>query len=97
MKAHTDEKSHVEQVLGSITATGYQSLYDFMDELLNVHNQQLLSHVSKMLGQHGEVILNSIQVCQPDVANHWAVGISGEILLKEGHILLKVILEAFRQ
>ena len=82
-KARADEKSHVEQVLESITAAGYQSLYYFVNELLNVRNQQLSSCVSKMLSQHGEAILNSIWACQPDIAEHWAVGISGEILLEE--------------
>ena len=91
VKAHTDEKSHVEQVLGSITTAGYQSLYDFMDELLNIHDQQLSSHISKMLDQHGEAILNSIQARQPDIANHWALGISGEILLEEGQRLAKFL------
>jgi hypothetical protein len=91
VKARTDEKSRIEQVLGSVTAAGYQSLYDFVDELLNVHNQQLSSRVSKMLGQHGEAILNSIQARQPDVAKHWAVGISGEILSEEGQRLTKFL------
>jgi hypothetical protein len=90
-KARTDKKSHVEQVLRSITAAGYQSLYDFVDELLNVCNQRLLSRISKMHGQHGEAILNSIWAHQPDVAEHWAVGISGEILLEEGQRLAKFL------
>ena len=90
-KARTDEKSHVEQVLRSITAAGYQSLYDFVDELLNVCDQQLSSCISKMLGQHGEAILNSIQSCQPDMVKQWAIGISGEILAKEGQHLTKYL------
>ena len=57
----TASKARIEQVLGSITSACYQSLYDFVDELLNVCNQQLSSHVSRMLGQHGEEILNSIR------------------------------------
>jgi hypothetical protein len=84
-------KSLVEQVLRSIMAAGYQCLYDFVDKLLNVHDQQLSSHVSKMLGQHGKAILNSIQAHQSDVAEHWAVGISGEILLEEGQRLMKFL------
>jgi hypothetical protein len=90
-KVHADEKSHVEQVLQSITAAGYQSLYDFVDELLNVCDQQLSSCISKMLGQHGEAILNSIQSCQPDMVKQWAIGISGEILAKEGQHLTKYL------
>jgi hypothetical protein len=45
---------HIEQVLGSITTAGYETLYAFVDELLNVCNQQLSSCVSKMLDQHGK-------------------------------------------
>jgi hypothetical protein len=91
VKVHADEKPCVEQVLGSIMAAGHQSLYDFVDKLLNVRNQQLSSCISKMHGQHGEVILNSIWACQPDVAEHWAVGISGEILTEEGQRLAKFL------
>jgi hypothetical protein len=90
-KAHADEKSHIEQVLGSVTAAGYQSVYDFVDKLLNVCNQQLSSCISKMLSQHGEAILNHIWAHQPDVTKHWAVGISGEILLEEGQRLTKFL------
>ena len=90
-KAHADEKSHVELVLRSVTSAGYQSLYDFVDELLNVCDQQLSSCISKMLGQHGEAILNSIQSCQPDMVKQWAIGISGEILPKEGQHLTKYL------
>ena len=90
-KARADEKSRVEQVLGSVTAAGYQSLYDFMDELLNIRDQQLSSRISKMLGQHREAILNSIRARQPDIANHWALGISGEILSEEGQRLAKFL------
>jgi hypothetical protein len=39
--ARAVSKARVEQVLGSITSAGYQSLYDFVDELLNVRDQQL--------------------------------------------------------
>jgi hypothetical protein len=53
-KAQAAMKHHIEQVLGSITAAGYETLYAFVDELLNVCNQQLSSCVSKMLDQHGE-------------------------------------------
>ena len=49
-------KAQVEQVLGSITAVGYKTLYGFVDKLLNICDQQLLSHVSNMLGQHGEPV-----------------------------------------
>ena len=64
-KARAAMKHHIEQVLGSITAAGYETLYAFVDELLNVRNQQLSSHVSKMLDQHREAILNSIHSHQP--------------------------------
>ena len=89
--ARAVSKARVEQVLGSITSAGYQSLYDFVDELLNVRDQQLSARVSRMLGQHGEAILNSIRARQPDLANQWAVAVSGEILTEEGRRLAKYL------
>jgi len=44
-----------------------------------------------MLGQHGEVILNSIHACQPDLAKQWAVAVLGEILTEEGCQLTKYL------
>jgi hypothetical protein len=44
-----------------------------------------------MLGQHGEAILNSIRARQPDLANQWAVAVSGEILAEEGRRLAKYL------
>ena len=73
-------KHRIEQVFSSITAAGYETLYAFVDELLNVRDQQFSSRVSNMLGQHGEEILNSIRARQPDVVKQWAIGVSGEIL-----------------
>ena len=87
--ARTASKARIEQVLGSITSAGYQSLYDFIDELLNVRDQQLSAQISRMLGQHGKAILNSIRARQPDIAKQWAVAVSGEILAEEGHQLVK--------
>ena len=55
-------------------------MYDFVDELLNVRDQQLSARVSRMLGQHGEAILNSIRARQPDLVEKWAADVSGEIL-----------------
>ena len=67
VKAQVVMKHHIEQVLGSITTAGYETLYAFVDELLNVHNQWLSSRVSKMLDWQGKAILNSIQSRQPDI------------------------------
>jgi hypothetical protein len=66
-------------------------LYDFVDELLNVRDQQLSARVSRMLGQHGEAILNSIRARQPDLVEKWAVDVSGEILAEEGRQLAKYL------
>ena len=55
-----DAKARVEQVLSSITTAGYDSLYGFVDELLNIRDQQISARVSRMLGRHGNDILNSI-------------------------------------
>jgi hypothetical protein len=60
-RQRADAKSRVEAVLGSMTAAGYNSLYDFVDELLIIRDQQISSQVSKMLGQHGEAILNNFR------------------------------------
>jgi len=37
-----------------------------------------------MLGRHGEAILKSIHACQLNLANTWAINITGEILAQEG-------------
>ena len=85
-KARAATKHRIKQVFGSITAAGYETLYTFVDELLNVRDQQFSSRVSNMLGQHGEEILNSIRDRQ-----QWAVGVSGEILAEEGQRLAKYL------
>jgi hypothetical protein len=86
-RQHADTKSHVE-VLGSITAASYNSLYDFVDELLSICDQQIPSQVSKMLGQHGKAILNNICSRQPDLVKQWAIDVSGEVLAEEGQHLV---------
>jgi len=87
MKERVESKSHMEHVLSSITAAGYETLYAFVDELLNTRDQQISSWVSKMLGQHGDAILNNIRARQPDLTIQWAVNVSGEILAEEGQRL----------
>jgi hypothetical protein len=67
MKELADAKSRVKQVLSSITGARYKTLYAFVDQLLNVQDQQLSSCVSKMLGQNSKDILNNIHACQPDL------------------------------
>ena len=64
-KKREDAKARVEQVLSSITTAGYGSLYGFVDELLNIRDQQISVHVSWMLGHHGNEVLNSIWARQP--------------------------------
>jgi len=91
VRAWAEAKARVEQVLGSITAARYETLYGFVDELLNICDQQLSSQVSNMLGQHGEAILNSIRARQPDLVKQWAVNISGELLTEEGRQLAKYL------
>jgi hypothetical protein len=51
-KQRGDLTSRVRQVLESMTAAGYDSLYAFVDELLNIRDQQLSARVSRMLGRH---------------------------------------------
>ena len=56
VRAWAEVKAQVEQVLGSVTVAGYKTLYVFVDELLNIHDQQFSSHVSNMLSQHGKAV-----------------------------------------
>jgi hypothetical protein len=77
----------VETVLRSITAAGYESLYGFVGELLNTHDQQISACVSRMLRRHGDDILNSICAHQPDLVKQWTLKVSGEILAQEGQKL----------
>jgi hypothetical protein len=83
----TESKLRVETVLRSITAAGYESLYGFIGELLNTRDQQLSARVSRMLGRHGDDILNSIRARQPDLVKQWTLKVSGEILAQEGQKL----------
>ena len=85
---HTESTSGVQQVLEIITAADYDSLYAFVNELLNIQYQQLSTQVSRMLGCHREAILNSICDCQPNLTNTWTINISGEILAQESKNLL---------
>ena len=87
-KKHEDAKDCVEQVLSSITTAGYDSLYGFVDELLNIRDQQISARVSRMLGRHGNDILNSIWARQPSLVNDWVNLVSGEILTQEGQKLV---------
>jgi hypothetical protein len=80
-------KVRVEQVLSSITIAGYDSLYGFVDELLNIRDQQISARVSRMLGRHGNDVLNSIRARQPSLVNEWVNLVSGEILTQEGQKL----------
>ena len=90
-QAAAEVRAWAEEVLGNITAAGYETLYGFVDKLLNICDQQLSSHVSNMLGQHGEAILNGIRARQPDLVKQWAVSISGELLAEEGRQLVKYL------
>jgi hypothetical protein len=90
----TESKLRVETVLHSITAAGYESLYGFIGELLNTRDQQLSACVSRMLGCHGDDILNSIRACQPDLVKQWTLKVSGEILAQEGQKLANYLCPA---
>ena len=87
LKERADAKSLVERMLSSITAAGYKTLYSFVDELLNVRDQQILSCVLKMLGKRDDAILNNIHAHQPELVAQLAVGLTGEVRAKEGQWL----------
>ena len=79
-----ESKAHVEKVLSSITDVGYESLYDFVDKLLNSCDQQISACVLRMLGQHGEDILNSIHARnQISPFNGWSMS-QAKFLHKRG-------------
>jgi hypothetical protein len=86
-----ESKARVEKVLSSITDVGYESLYDFVDKLPNSCDQQISACVLRMLGQHGEDILNSIHARKPDLAIQWVVNVSGKILAQEGQKLMNYL------
>ena len=44
VRARAEAKARVEHVLGGITAAGYGTVCGFVDELLNIRNQQCLQH-----------------------------------------------------
>ena len=90
-KQCAEVKSRVEQVLKSVTAAGYKSLFEFVNELLHIRDQQISSQVSRMLGRHGEEVLNSIRARQPKLANHWALNMTGKVLAKEGQWLAEYL------
>lgn len=86
-KQAAEVKLRVGQVLRSVTAAGYDSLFGFMDELPHISDQQISAQVSRMLGHHGEKILNGIHIRQPNLVSQWAVDVSSEILATEGWML----------
>ena len=65
------------------TCRNYYSLFVFVDKLLSIGGQQLSAQVLKMLGHHGEQILNSIYAHQPNMINKWTINTSGGIFMKE--------------
>ena len=44
VRARAEAKARVEHVLGGITAARYGTVCGFVDELLNIRNQQCLQH-----------------------------------------------------
>lgn len=90
-KKAAEVKFRVQQVLNSVSAAGYQSLFGFVDELLHIRDQQISSQVSRMLGRHCGEVLGSIRARQPSLVNEWALGISGEILAQEGELLAEYL------
>jgi hypothetical protein len=83
-----ESRARVELVLGSVSAAGYDTLFDFMDELINTKDPIRSSQVSRMLILRGENLLDSIRARQPNMANQWAIKITGEILAQEGEKLV---------
>ena len=55
-----ESREWVELVLGSVSAAGYGTLYDFMAELLNTKDPVRSSQVSRMLISRGKDLLGSI-------------------------------------
>ena len=74
-----EENTRLQQVLGSITAAGY-NLYGFLDKLLNTRDRATSSQVSQMLIAKGSDLLESMRQCQPKVVQAWAIKTTGEML-----------------
>lgn len=90
-KLRSEQKARVENVLNCITGTGYTTLYEFIDELLTIRDQQISSRVSKMLGRHGNAIMNAIRSRQPDMVKEFALDLTGELLAEEGQKLAEFL------
>ena len=57
---HVESRAHMELVLGSVSAAGYDILFDFMDELINTKDPIWSSQVSHMLISQGENLLDNM-------------------------------------
>ncbi|TDL14454.1 hypothetical protein BD410DRAFT_683998, partial [Rickenella mellea] len=61
----------------------FSSLHDFIMSLLDSKDQQLAAQVSRMLGSHGEEILDLIRKRRPDIAESWAHRVTNEVYAAE--------------
>jgi hypothetical protein len=74
----------VRNALNGITEAGYGSLHAFLGELFTTTDQQQSAQVSRMLGSHGQDILDKMRAKRPDVLNEWAIEVTGDIIAEEG-------------
>lgn len=86
-RKRAESRARIELVMSSVSAAGYGTLYEFMDELINTKDPIRSSQVSRMLISRGDTLLDSIRSRQPAMANEWAVKITGKILAQEGEML----------
>jgi len=86
-RKRAESRARIELVMSSVSAAGYGTLYEFMDELINTKDPIRSSQVSRMLISRGDALLDSIRSRQPAMANEWAVKITGKILAQEGEML----------
>jgi len=90
-KRRAESTTRIGHILSTVTEAGYETLYAFFDDLLTTKDRAQSSRVSRMLVSHGNQLLDRIQQRQPDVANEWAIKISGQILADEGHALCEYL------
>lgn len=96
-KAQDDCVQRLGNALQAIKGAGFSTLAEFMLELMNTNDQQHSAHISRTLGTHGCLLLESIQKRCPDIVDPWAVSLITELLAGEGQKLAEFLHPASRQ
>lgn len=84
MHARTEARARMEAMFSCLTAVGFETLYQFLDKLINTKDPIRSSQVLRTLIDHGDALLNSICRRNPERTNTWALNVSGEIIALKG-------------